>query len=391
MYRSPSCTGDHPRACGENGADLDDGAVADGSSPRVRGKLGAVDARLHTLGIIPARAGKTPRAAWRPRRGWDHPRACGENRGPALYGLPHYGSSPRVRGKRHLGPRNRRPPRIIPARAGKTRLRPMGRLSSWDHPRACGENLAYNKCEWFRNGSSPRVRGKPAAGVFAGSGMGIIPARAGKTPREVIRIPPPSDHPRACGENKDLLFGSEDDPGSSPRVRGKRARVGQGQDRDRIIPARAGKTDEVNEVNVVIRDHPRACGENIECRPECAPDDGSSPRVRGKPPPGLAGRTRCGIIPARAGKTRRRRHSSRGIPDHPRACGENRRPVRRDLRHGRIIPARAGKTRVSHLVWFHTRDHPRACGENHVSVRVVLGYPGSSPRVRGKRWWCSCS
>ena len=50
---------DHPRGCGENGADLSHSATALGSPPRMRGKPAAQYLDTRTLRITPADAGKT--------------------------------------------------------------------------------------------------------------------------------------------------------------------------------------------------------------------------------------------------------------------------------------------------------------------------------------------
>ena len=50
----------------------------------------------------------------------------------------------------------------------------------------------------------------------------------------------------------------------------------------------------------------------------------------------------------------------------------------------RIIPARAGQT-SPYAVWRNrSADHPRACGANAAATSSGIGWPGSSPRVRGK-------
>ena len=50
---------DHPRGCGENGADLSHSATALGSPPRMRGKRICFSVRAQQTGITPADAGKT--------------------------------------------------------------------------------------------------------------------------------------------------------------------------------------------------------------------------------------------------------------------------------------------------------------------------------------------
>ena len=70
-----------------------------GSSPRVRGKLAGDHAQFERWRLIPARAGKTIRAAVGVVVDRAHPRACGENRTPEATPEVTMGSSPRVRGK----------------------------------------------------------------------------------------------------------------------------------------------------------------------------------------------------------------------------------------------------------------------------------------------------
>ena len=89
------------------------------------------------------------------------------------------------------------------------------------HPRAGGENPAAMPYDYTRVGSSPRGRGKPELDGHCVRGVRLIPARAGKTPKSGQ---PPSwrtAHPRAGGENAELILDVLGDDGSSPRGRGK--------------------------------------------------------------------------------------------------------------------------------------------------------------------------
>ena len=110
------------------------------------------------------------------------------------------------------------------------------------------------------------------------------------------------------------------------------------------------------------------------------------------------------IIPAHAGQTCRASLRWRGSPDHPRACGANRRygrfstrPVgssprmrgKRPVHHRvhadlRIIPAHAGQTSSSPSICQQRPDHPRACGANQAAGLNAGILGGSSPRMRGK-------
>ena len=69
------------------------------------------------------------------------------------------GSSPHVRGAHVSVQVDTRAVGIIPACAGSTVFSSLARLSSWDHPRMCGEH-AMSKGEITADeGSSPHVRG----------------------------------------------------------------------------------------------------------------------------------------------------------------------------------------------------------------------------------------
>ena len=237
-----------------------------------------------------------------------------------------------------------RRPRLIPARAGKTRT-PRATSSSWRaHPRACGENPISSTSSISWRGSSPRVRGKlPGFSSFPHA-RGLIPARAGKTSTPTSKPSAPRAHPRACGENAFFLRGMRRLMGSSPRVRGKR-RVAYDRARGTgLIPARAGKTTDHMMRGYCASAHPRACGENPAFTAMLAMLAGSSPRVRGK-------------------------HSRGGGADH----------------FSRLIPARAGKTLCTSAWTVAPSAHPRACGENLWGSEVTVSPGGSSPRVRGKR------
>ena len=355
-----------------------------GSSPRVRGKPPAASVESVRCGLIPARAGKTSTTRSRPSERPAHPRACGENPGAVRRRVGREGSSPRVRGKPPAVPGRRRIRGLIPARAGKTEPLSSARKNHWAHPRACGENGRGGAGQAVLQGSSPRVRGKPA-GVSQGMGWGgLIPARAGKTrTRLALPLAWPA-HPRACGENAVVVAYNKSEAGSSPRVRGKLGQRREGTPLRGLIPARAGKTSSTSRTPGSKRAHPRACGENPAA-------SAMMPRPRG-------------LIPARAGKTHAPPPSASPSPAHPRACGENHfvgnlttdpegsSPRVRgkpgcyswEDRFPRLIPARAGKTFV-HCVPHRARwAHPRACGENAHYITVWRTCGGSSPRVRGK-------
>ena len=152
--------------------------------------------------------------------------------------------------------------------------------------------------------------------------------------------------------------------GSSPRGRGKRARVFASAAIGGLIPARAGKTRTRTSSTSVSRAHPRAGGENEAGDEKGATFEGSSPRGRGKLRFHPHNAHPHGLIPARAGKTPPRSARRPSRPAHPRAGGENSESGSKlDISYGssprgrgklalrsgdipdkRLIPARAGKT-----------------------------------------------
>ena len=137
---SLAVAGAHPRAGGENFLIVEVAEKLDGSSPRGRGKLLADQDIPVEIRLIPARAGKTILLTERKVSAWAHPRAGGENQPGCYHARVSLGSSPRGRGKLRflcvwlttLG--------LIPARAGKTSGEREGAGKTRAHPRAGGEN-----------------------------------------------------------------------------------------------------------------------------------------------------------------------------------------------------------------------------------------------------------
>ena len=89
---------DHPRMCGEH-SDGSCGCVLSwGSSPHVRGTQDAREGRGRGHGIIPACAGNTFGRGFRRTCSGDHPRMCGEHNRQGVRLRHEPGSSPHVRG-----------------------------------------------------------------------------------------------------------------------------------------------------------------------------------------------------------------------------------------------------------------------------------------------------
>ena len=106
-----------------------------------------------------------------------------------------------------------------------------------------------------------------------------------------------------CGENADLLANYLPDAGSSPRVRGKHPTRTSRWGLSGLIPACAGKTRRRRRSRLPVRAHPRVCGENLEETDDAMRMLGSSPRVRGKRSHERNNALSDGLIPACAGKT----------------------------------------------------------------------------------------
>ena len=211
--------------------------------------------------------------------------------------------------------------------------------------------------------------------------------------------------------------------GSSPLARGLRAGGHDLRPPHRIIPARAGFTTPGPDHALRGRDHPRSRGVyGPTTRPSGRPC-GSSPLARGLRQARRDHPLPPGIIPARAGFTRREdllqgahedHPRSRGVYgaavgrrwsalDHPRSRGVYNKPatwtdpdlgsspLARGLRGApgglrgglRIIPVRAGFTRRAGRSARGPRDHPRSRGVYILSRWRRTASRGSSPLARG--------
>ena len=154
-----------------------------------------------------------------------------------------------------------------------------------------------------RRGSSPLTRGKRSRVRLSSLVAGLIPAHAGKTRMRTLSISPSRAHPRSRGENAKKFMLATPVPGSSPLTRGKLREVAQLHERRGLIPAHAGKTSRTRPRARCARAHPRSRGENGV--PLLAPSygAGSSPLTRGKRSRGSPRPLTVRLIPAHAGKT----------------------------------------------------------------------------------------
>ena len=93
-------------------------------------------------------------------------------------------------------------------------------FSIQDHPRACGEQINFEKNPFHIYGSPPRMRGAVYCCVPYSLKCRITPAHAGS--RNVLQLVQMGlqDHPRACGEQCCKYFNNCIQWGSPPRMRG---------------------------------------------------------------------------------------------------------------------------------------------------------------------------
>ena len=149
----------------------------------------------------------------------------------------------------------------------------------------------------------------------------IIPARAGFTHHNSRAVHDLQDHPRSRGVYEgggDYVFSL---CGSSPLARGLRQWAFERTLDGGIIPARAGFTRRTRSGRSRSWDHPRSRGV-YTVRPVPAPEGvGSSPLARGLPTVTGGSGPPGGIIPARAGFTAAYTRAPASVWDHPRSRG----------------------------------------------------------------------
>ena len=191
----------HPRSRGENADRRAEGVKPEGSSPLTRGKRYRGSAGPRAAGLIPAHAGKTTTAQPPDDSDRAHPRSRGENSGKVRSRCSLSGSSPLTRGKLRGGRHLDLDPGLIPAHAGKTPRARERYCAGRAHPRSRGENLG-NFWRWrHARGSSPLTRGKPFHRTHDATVIGLIPAHAGKTGGCGSSHQCDWAHPRSRGEN----------------------------------------------------------------------------------------------------------------------------------------------------------------------------------------------
>ena len=207
-----------------------------------------------------------------------------------------------------------------------------------------------------------------------------IPAHAGKTPGMDTTSHCVSAHPRSRGENALQPEGPTLRSGSSPLTRGKLGLAVVAVGALGLIPAHAGKTRRRSPRALGRAAHPRSRGENDPSRRQRLQPHGSSPLTRGKRPFPLFGKTLKRLIPAHAGKTLKGQEPTRVRAAHPRSRGENFRTAGPAFTRSGSSPLTRGKPLSSPSL----PAHPRSRGENMWRPNPASSSCGSSPLTRGK-------
>ena len=113
--------------------------------------------------------------------------------------------------------------RITPAYAGKSRFEFFNKFIIWDHPRLCGEKKNISLEMIVILGSPPPMRGKVRQIRHLLFQIRITPAYAGKSLFRRMGHNQRRDHPRLCGEKGFAVSHSVIFTGSPPPMRGKAA------------------------------------------------------------------------------------------------------------------------------------------------------------------------
>ena len=210
------------------------------------------------------------------------------------------------------------------------------------------------------------------------------PARAGKTPVDLIEKALRKKHPRSRGENPGTGHSARNSRETPPLARGKQSYREDNIQIHGYTPARAGKTGVGFRSGFRHEKHPRSRGENFNAVSKFNEGQETPPLARGKRVEVLLVQFLVGNTPARAGKTTQSRPPQSGLRKHPRSRGENefgKMPPKvvtetPPLARGKLFmasirslpvrntPARAGKT-AGYQKWVHEMGkHPRSRGEN---------------------------
>ena len=211
-------------------------------------------------------------------------------------------------------------------------------------------------------GSSPLARGGRGRHQGRDLPLGLIPARAGRTRAAGGEKLPAGAHPRSRGADDDRDPYWKGESGSSPLARGGRCCGFLGRSGCGLIPARAGRTALRRQRPSPSRAHPRSRGADAAWPTGSRTERGSSPLARGGPDQTAFEVQYRGLIPARAGRTQ-------GVERTCRVVG--------------LIPARAGRTQRWDPCRPHEGAHPRSRGADITAAIALATVWGSSSLARG--------
>ncbi len=277
-------------------------APAAGRSPRARGSPFFPFVGVFMQGSIPACAGKPNLLAGGLRPPRVDPRVRGEAITLPFVGYSQQGRSPRARGSRFEVLRSGSVWRSIPACAGKPFTLTRATRPIRVDPRVRGEAESYGTGTVLFPGRSPRARGSRFGTLFGCSGIGSIPACAGKPHTHRHHSPHVRVDPRVRGEANPNTRTRCRCTGRSPRARGSHLYRRHAKRRRGSIPACAGKPEQRGRAGVRLGVDPRVRGEAQYKYQYPYGDAGRSPRARGSRLLRQLGRHRRRSIPACAGK-----------------------------------------------------------------------------------------
>ena len=276
-----STHGAHPRSRGADRPTARTRVPHSGSSPLARGGPPIPSTVTSQSGLIPTRAGRT---RWPNLRRWcsrAHPRSRGADHDSSQGDEQLWGSSPLARGGRHERTPCAVNAGLIPARAGRTSAPPRATGTSRAHPRSRGADECTAEGDRHKQGSSPLARGGPDLQAGDRIVSGLIPARAGRTGLDRVSRQVQRAHPRSRGADSLSVHARGVPEGSSPLARGGRGRH-QGRDLPLgLIPARAGRTGREVACAELSGAHPRSRGADSTVIAVLDSEQGSSPLARG--------------------------------------------------------------------------------------------------------------
>ena len=170
---------------------------------------------------------------------------------------------------------------LIPARAGTTNYVDITDWNAGAHPRSRGDHGLIGIMGLVLLGSSPLARGPRARRGSSWPPAGLIPARAGTTGSKGSSQRPGGAHPRSRGDHSTDHHQRRNPMGSSPLARGPQPLLQYRHQYRGLIPARAGTTRRCTIARLSVRAHPRSRGDHVDLKPPPPGPVGSSPLARG--------------------------------------------------------------------------------------------------------------